>query len=105
MKLRGITSGLQRRLLLMLIAPLLLLAFANAWFDYRSADTVAAQQDQRLLAILRRTVDDRKRALDLCRCGRGDGSDEDREDGEGDAHIWAPRTQTAEGLVDRQFTV
>lgn len=52
MKLRGITSGLQRRLLLMLIAPLLLLAFANAWFDYRSADTVAAQQDQRLLAIL-----------------------------------------------------
>jgi two-component system sensor histidine kinase TctE len=48
----GMTSGLRRRLLVMLIAPLLLLALLNAWFDYRSADNVALQQDQRLLALL-----------------------------------------------------
>ena len=36
----------------MLIAPLILLALLNAWFDYRSADNVAAQQDQRLLALV-----------------------------------------------------
>lgn len=48
----GITSGLRRRLLVMLIAPLALLAVLNAWFDYRSADNVAAQQDQRLLALV-----------------------------------------------------
>jgi two-component system sensor histidine kinase TctE len=30
-------------------APLVLLALVNAWFDYRSADNVALQQDQRLL--------------------------------------------------------
>jgi two-component system sensor histidine kinase TctE len=46
------TSGLRRRLLVMLISPLLLLALLNAWFDYRSADNVALQQDQRLLALL-----------------------------------------------------
>src|SRR5690606_17780124 len=32
--------------------PLILLAILNAWFDYRSADNVAAQQDQRLLALI-----------------------------------------------------
>lgn len=48
----GVTSGLRRRLLVMLIAPLILLAILNAWFDYRSADNVAAQQDQRLLALV-----------------------------------------------------
>ena len=48
----GMTSGLRRRLLVMLIAPLLLLALVNAWFDYRSADDVAGQQDQRLLALV-----------------------------------------------------
>ena len=48
----GVTSGLRRRLLVMLIAPLILLALLNAWFDYRSADNVAAQQDTRLLALL-----------------------------------------------------
>ncbi|MBX3586316.1 MAG: sensor histidine kinase N-terminal domain-containing protein [Ramlibacter sp.] len=46
------TGGLQRRLLIMLITPLILLALLNAWFDYRSADNVAQQQDQRLLALL-----------------------------------------------------
>jgi two-component system sensor histidine kinase TctE len=48
----GVTSGLRRRLLVMLIAPLILLALINAWFDYRSADNVALKQDQRLLALV-----------------------------------------------------
>lgn len=48
----GVTSGLRRRLLVMLIMPLILLALLSAWFDYRSADNVAAQQDQRLLALV-----------------------------------------------------
>lgn len=46
------TSGLRRRLVVMLIVPLILLAVLNAWFDYRSADNVATQQDQRLLALV-----------------------------------------------------
>jgi two-component system sensor histidine kinase TctE len=48
----GITSGLRRRLLFMLIVPLLLLALLNAWFDYRSAGSQAAKQDQQLLALV-----------------------------------------------------
>ncbi len=48
----GMGSGLRRRLLVMLIVPLLLLALLNAWFDYRAADNVALQQDQRLLALV-----------------------------------------------------
>lgn len=48
----GVTSGLRRRLLVMLITPLVLLALLNAWFDYRSADNVALQQDQRLQALV-----------------------------------------------------
>lgn len=48
----GMTSGLRRRLLVMLIAPLILLAVVNAWVDYRSADNVAVQQDQRLLGLV-----------------------------------------------------
>ena len=46
------TSGLRRRLLVMLIVPLILLAMLSAWIDYRSADDVATQQDQRLLALV-----------------------------------------------------
>ena len=46
------TGGLQRRLLVMLLTPLILLALLNAWLDYRSADNVALQQDQRLLALV-----------------------------------------------------
>ncbi len=49
---RGVTAGLRRRLLVMLIVPLLLLALLNAWFDYRSADNVALRQDQGLLALV-----------------------------------------------------
>ena len=48
----AITSGLRRRLLFMLIAPLMLLALLNAWFDYRSAGSQAAKQDQQLLALV-----------------------------------------------------
>jgi two-component system sensor histidine kinase TctE len=48
----GIASGLRRRLLVMLIAPLMLLALLNAWFDYRSADSQAVKQDQQLLALV-----------------------------------------------------
>lgn len=48
----GMTSGLRRRLLVMLIAPLILLALLNAWFDYHSAGNVALEQDQRLLALV-----------------------------------------------------
>jgi two-component system sensor histidine kinase TctE len=46
------TAGLRRRLVVMLIAPLTVLALVNAWFDYRSADNVASQQDERLLALV-----------------------------------------------------
>ena len=48
----GMTSGLRRRLVVMLIVPLVLLAILNAWLDYRSAGNVALQQDQRLLALV-----------------------------------------------------
>ena len=48
----GMTAGLRQRLLVMLIAPLVLLSLLNAWFDYRSADNVALQQDQRLQALV-----------------------------------------------------
>lgn len=48
----GMASGLRRRLLVMLITPLLLLTLLNAWFDYRSADGAALQQDNRLLALV-----------------------------------------------------
>jgi two-component system sensor histidine kinase TctE len=48
----GMASGLQRRLLLMLLAPLVLLATLNTWFDFRSADSAALQQDRHLLSLV-----------------------------------------------------
>nr|WP_222622433.1 sensor histidine kinase [Ramlibacter albus] len=36
----------------MLIVPLVLLALANAWFDYQSAENVGSKQDQQLLALV-----------------------------------------------------
>lgn len=51
-EVRGVTSGLRRRLLVMLIAPLVVLAVVNAWLEFRSADNIATQQDQRLLALV-----------------------------------------------------
>jgi two-component system, OmpR family, sensor histidine kinase TctE len=47
-----ILFGLRRRLLVMLIAPLLLLSMVNAWFEYHAAGNVAAVQDQRMQALL-----------------------------------------------------
>jgi two-component system sensor histidine kinase TctE len=46
------TSGLQRRLLVMVILPLMVLAGLNAWFEYRSADGEAMKQDQQLQAMI-----------------------------------------------------
>lgn len=48
----GMTAGLQRRLLLLLLLPLLLLAVLNTWFDYRSADSAALQQDRQLRGLV-----------------------------------------------------
>lgn len=45
-------SGLRRRLLVMLLLPLVALALLNAWIDYRSAENVAAQQDRMLAALV-----------------------------------------------------
>ena len=44
--------GLQQRLVLLLLAPLLILAAFNTWFDYRLADTAAIQQDRQLLTLV-----------------------------------------------------
>jgi len=45
-------SGLRRRLLVMLLVPLVVLALLSAWLDYRSADNVAAQQDRVLVSLV-----------------------------------------------------
>lgn len=44
-------SGLRRRLLVMIIGPLLLLAFTSAWLEYRAADSDTQLQDQQLQAL------------------------------------------------------
>ena len=44
--------GLQQRLLILLLAPLFLLAGINTWFDFRSADSAALQQDRQLAAMV-----------------------------------------------------
>ena len=51
--------GLQRRLLLLLLAPLFLLAGLNTWFDFRSADSAALQQDRQLLSLVPPLLADR----------------------------------------------
>ena len=48
----GMASGLQRRLVLLLLVPLFLLAALNTWFDFRSADTALLQQDRRLSSLV-----------------------------------------------------
>jgi two-component system sensor histidine kinase TctE len=48
----AVTTGLRRRLFILLLVPLLLLALMNAWLDYRASGSVAGQQDQRLLGLL-----------------------------------------------------
>ena len=49
--------GLQRRLLLLLLVPLLVLGALNTWFDYRLADTQAIQQDRLLLTLVPHLAD------------------------------------------------
>lgn len=46
------STGLQRRLLLLLLAPLFFLAGLNTWFDYRAAGNALVQQDRTLLALV-----------------------------------------------------
>ena len=48
----GDGGGLQRRLLALLLTPLLLLALLNTWFDYQLADSAAIQQDRQLLTLV-----------------------------------------------------
>jgi two-component system, OmpR family, sensor histidine kinase TctE len=45
-------AGLRRRLLVMLLIPLALLAVVNAWVDYQAAGGAALQQDQQLLRLV-----------------------------------------------------
>ena len=45
-------SGLQRRLLLLLLLPLGLFALVSIYFDYRTAGDVALQKDQQLLRLI-----------------------------------------------------
>ena len=47
-----VTSGLQRRLLFMLLLPLGVLVLVSAWFDYQSADNAALQKDRQLLQLV-----------------------------------------------------
>lgn len=44
-------SGLRRRLLVLIIGPLLLLACTSAWLEYQAAGSVTELQDQQLLAL------------------------------------------------------
>ena len=52
MHLAALSQGLQRRLLLLLWVPLTLLACVNTWFDFRSADSAALEQDRQLLSLV-----------------------------------------------------
>ncbi len=51
-KPQTVTSGLQRRLLFMLLLPLCLLVLVSAWFDYQSADNAALQKDRQLVQLV-----------------------------------------------------
>ena len=44
----GVMAGLRRRLLIMLLLPLVALACVSAWFDFAAAGSAAVQQDQQL---------------------------------------------------------
>jgi two-component system sensor histidine kinase TctE len=45
-------TGLRRRLMVLLLVPLLMLSVLNTWFDIRSADNAALQQDRQLLGLV-----------------------------------------------------
>lgn len=48
----GVMAGLRRRLLVMLLLPLAVLACISAWFDYQAAGSAALAQDEQLLRIV-----------------------------------------------------
>jgi two-component system sensor histidine kinase TctE len=48
----AIKSGLQRRLLLLLLLPLGIFALTSIYFDYQTASNVARQKDQQLLRLV-----------------------------------------------------
>jgi two-component system, OmpR family, sensor histidine kinase TctE len=47
----GVMAGLRRRLLVMLLLPLAVLACVSAWFDYQAAGSAALVQDEQLLRL------------------------------------------------------
>jgi two-component system, OmpR family, sensor histidine kinase TctE len=49
----SVMAGLRRRLLIMLLLPLAVLACVSAWFDYQTAGSAAVQQDQQLERLVR----------------------------------------------------
>ena len=53
----GMASGLQRRLLRMLLVPLFLLAGLNIWYDLRSAEGATVEQDRLLGSLVPLLVD------------------------------------------------
>jgi two-component system, OmpR family, sensor histidine kinase TctE len=48
----GVMAGLRRRLLVMLLLPLAVLACVSAWFDYQAAGSAALVQDEQLLRLV-----------------------------------------------------
>jgi two-component system, OmpR family, sensor histidine kinase TctE len=48
----SVMAGLRRRLLILLLLPLLVLACISAWFDYQAAGSAALLQDQQLLRFV-----------------------------------------------------
>ncbi|MDO9359852.1 MAG: sensor histidine kinase N-terminal domain-containing protein, partial [Polaromonas sp.] len=49
---QAMKSGLQRRLLLLLLLPLSLFALISIYFDYQAAGNAALQQDQQLRRLI-----------------------------------------------------
>ena len=47
-----VTSGLQRRLLLLLLVPMFLVASVSTWFDLHAADSATVQQDRQLARLV-----------------------------------------------------
>jgi two-component system, OmpR family, sensor histidine kinase TctE len=47
----GVMAGLRRRLLVLLLLPLAVLACASAWFDYQAAGSAAVVQDEQLMRL------------------------------------------------------
>lgn len=48
----AMATGLQRRLLLLLLVPMFLVASVNTWFDLRTADSATLEQDRQLGSLV-----------------------------------------------------